>query len=236
MEVTASDWESGTLTQRARRNASGGKTRALKFEGCGTWGLRVMMLRTFFIGGRSVAKQVKGKRKERLLKRTVIYEGPIFGLRRDELIEPGGLRTTREVITHPGSVVVLPVLADGRIVMIQQYRHAARQYMWELVAGRMDGGESPKKGGARELLEETGYRAKHWKVFLEVFPTPGFLEEKLYIMLARGLTAGVAQPEADEKIISRAYRVNEVKQMMQNGKLIDAKSIAGILYYLTFLQ
>ena len=183
-----------------------------------------------------MSKQFKAaKGKEKLLKSTVVYDGPIFGVRRDELIEPGGLRTTREVVTHPGSVVVLPVLADGRIVMIQQYRHAARQYLWELVAGRIDGGESPKKGGARALMEETGYRAKHWKLFLEIFPTPGFLEEKLYVLLATGLTAGEAQPEFDEKIISNAYRVNELKQMMRNGELIDAKSIAGILYYLTFL-
>jgi ADP-ribose pyrophosphatase len=184
-----------------------------------------------------MAKQLKStKEKEKLLKSTVIYDGPIFGVRRDELVEPGDLRTTREVITHPGSVVVLPVLADGRIVMIQQYRHAARQYLWELVAGRIDGGESPKKGGARELLEETGYRAKHWKVFLEIFPTPGFLEEKLFVLLATGLTAGEAQPEFDEKITTCAYRVSELKQMMQNGQLIDGKSIAGILYYLTFLK
>src|SRR5450755_4738328 len=112
----------------------------------------------------------------KVLSSKTIYNGAVFGIRRDEVIEPSGVRATREVITHPGSVVVLPVLADGRIVMIQQYRHAARQYLWELVAGRIDGGESPRKGGARELLEETGYRAKHWKGFLEVFPTPGFLE------------------------------------------------------------
>jgi ADP-ribose pyrophosphatase len=174
--------------------------------------------------------------KEKLLKRTKIYDGPIFGVRRDEVLEPGGLRTTREVITHPGSVVVLPVLADGRIVMIRQYRHAARQHLWELVAGRIDGGESPKKAGARELLEETGYRAKQLSVFLQAFPTPGFLEEKLYILLAKGLTAGEAEPEFDEKIISHPHGVSELKQMMQNGQLIDAKSIAGILYYLTFLK
>jgi ADP-ribose pyrophosphatase len=183
-----------------------------------------------------LASKVAGKAKEQLLSSTSIYDGPIFGVRRDALIEPGGLRTTREVITHPGSVVVLPVLADGQIVMIQQYRHAARQYLWELVAGRIDEGESPKKAAARELLEETGYRAKHLKVFLEVFPTPGFLEEKLFILLATGLTAGEAQPEFDEKIISHSYRAGELKQMMQNGELIDAKSIAGILYYLTFLK
>jgi ADP-ribose pyrophosphatase len=186
----------------------------------------------------SVAKAEKplAKGKEKLLRRTKVYDGPIFGVSRDEVLEPGGLRTTREVITHPGSVVVLPVLDDGKIVMIRQYRHAARQHLWELVAGRIDAGESPKKAAARELLEETGYRAKRFSVFLEVFPTPGFLEEKLYILLAEGLTAGEAEPEFDEKIISRSYSAGELKQMMRRGELIDAKSIAGILYYLTFLK
>jgi ADP-ribose pyrophosphatase len=174
--------------------------------------------------------------EEKVLKSTVVYEGPIFGVRRDEVVEPGGLQTTRELITHPGSVVVLPVLADGRILMIQQYRHAARQYMWELVAGRIDGGETPKQAGVRELMEETGYRAKKLVVFLNVFPTPGFLEERMYILLATGLTAGEAQPEFDEKILSHPYKVNDLKKMMERGELIDAKSIAGILYYLTFLK
>jgi ADP-ribose pyrophosphatase len=177
---------------------------------------------------------VKGE--EKLLSSTVIYDGPIFGVRRDEVIEPDGLHTKREVITHPGSVVVLPVFADGRILMIQQYRHATRQYLWELVAGRIDGGESPKKAAARELIEETGYRAKKFEVFLDVFPTPGFLEERMFILLATGLTAGKAEPEFDEKIISHAYKPNELKKMMQEGQLRDAKSIAGILYYLTFLK
>ncbi len=85
-------------------------------------------------------------------------------------------------------------------------------------------------------MEETGYRAKKLEVFLDVFPTPGFLEERMYILLATGLTAGEAQPEFDEKIISHAYKVNELKKMMQSGELRDAKSIAGILYYLTFLK
>lgn len=186
-----------------------------------------------------LAKKVKvgaAQGKETILKSTVIYEGPIFGVRRDEVLEPGGLRTTRELISHPGSVVVLPVFEDGRILMIQQYRHAARQYLWELVAGRIDAGETPKQAGARELMEETGFRAKKLEIFLDVFPTPGFLEERMFILLAKGLTAGEAQPEFDEKIVSHAYRVKEVKKMMQSGELRDAKSIAGILYYLTFLK
>src|SRR2546425_6847289 len=174
-------------------------------------------------------------RKATVLNSTTIYEGPVFGIRRDELVEPSGVRTIREVITHPGSVVVLPVLPDGRIVLIQQYRHAARQYLWELVAGRMDHGETPRQAAARELIEETGYRAKRFRIFLDVFPTPGFLEERMYILLAEGLTAGEAAPEEDEKIISRSYRRKELERMIRRGKLRDAKSIAGILYYLRFL-
>ena len=177
-----------------------------------------------------------GKGTAEILSSEMIYQGRVFGLRRDEVVEPSGVRTTREVITHPGSVVVLPVLPDGRIVMIRQYRHATRQYLWELVAGRKEPEETPKQGAARELLEETGYRAKKIKVFLDVFPTPGFLEERMYLLLAEGLTAGEAQPEEDEKIEVRAYKLKELKQMIKSGRLRDAKSIAGILFYLTFLR
>jgi ADP-ribose pyrophosphatase len=172
----------------------------------------------------------------KILKSTQVYEGPVFGVRRDEVLEPGGLRATREAVTHPGSVVVLPVLDDGRVVLIRQYRHATRQYLWELVAGRIDAGETPKRAAARELLEETGYRAKRFSLFLDVFPTPGFVEERMFILLAEGLTAGEAQPEEDEKIEARAYRLKELKQMIHRGKLRDAKSVAGILYYVTFLR
>src|SRR4030088_849970 len=96
-------------------------------------------------------------KKAKVLSSTIIYEGPVLGIRRDEVIEPSGVRTTREVITHPGSVVVLPVLPDGRILLIQQYRHAARQYLWELVAGRIDDGGSIREAAARGLLGENGY-------------------------------------------------------------------------------
>jgi ADP-ribose pyrophosphatase len=174
-------------------------------------------------------------KKAKVLSSKTVYEGPVFGIRRDEVIEPSGVRTTREVITHPGSVVVLPVLPDGRILLIQQYRHAAHQYLWELVAGRIDTGESPREAAARELIEETGYRAKSLRVFLYMFPTPGFLEEKMYILLAKGLTAGEAEPEEDEKIISCAYNRKKLEEMLRTGKLRDAKSVAGILFYFRFL-
>jgi ADP-ribose pyrophosphatase len=175
-------------------------------------------------------------RKAKILSRTTIYEGPVFGIRRDEVIEPSGVHAIREVITHPGSVVVLPVLPDGRILLIRQYRHATRQYLWELVAGRMDPGETPKVAAARELKEETGYRAKRMRTFLDVFPTPGFLEERMFILLAEGLTAGVAEPEEDEKIISQAYTRRQLEVLIRRRKLRDAKSIAGILFYFRFLS
>lgn len=176
------------------------------------------------------------EKKEKIVKSEVVWQGKVFGVKRDEVVEPNGVHATRELISHPGSVVILPVLPDGKIVMVRQYRHAARQYLWELVAGRMDEGETVKEGAARELREETGYRAKRLTEFLDVFPTPGFLEERMHILLAEGLTAGKAEPEADEKLISHAYRPDELKKMMKNGGLRDAKSIAGILYYLTFLR
>jgi ADP-ribose pyrophosphatase len=174
-------------------------------------------------------------KKAKILKSEVIFEGKSFGVRRDELIEPTGVRTVREVVTHPGSVVVLPVRPDGKIVLVRQYRHATGQYLWELVAGRMEKRENPRKGAARELVEETGYRAKKLTVFLELFPTPGFLEERMYLLLAEGLTAGEAEPEEDEKLIVRACSKKQLEEMIRSGKMRDAKSIAGLLFYFRFL-
>ena len=174
-------------------------------------------------------------KKAKILSSQVIFEGKSFGVRRDRLIEPTGIRTMREVVTHPGSVVVLPVRPDGKIVLVRQYRHAAGQYLWELVAGRMEKGENPKQGAARELVEETGYRARKFTLFLDVFPTPGFLAERMFLLLAEGLSRGEAQPEEDEKLIVRAYSRKELEAMIRSRRMRDAKSIAGLLFYFRFL-
>ena len=171
----------------------------------------------------------------RILRSKMLHKGPVFGVRRDVVVEPGGVRAVREVITHPGSAVVLPVLPDGRILLIRQYRHATRQYLWELVAGRIDSGENPRRAAARELIEETGYRAKRFRVFLDVFPTPGFLEERMYILLAEKLTAGKAEPEEDERITAKAFTRAELERMIRRNTLRDGKTIAGLLYYFRFL-
>jgi ADP-ribose pyrophosphatase len=175
------------------------------------------------------------KKSAQILHSETIFQGKSFGVRRDELIEPTGVRTMREVVTHPGSVVVLPVFADGRILLIRQYRYATRQFLWELVAGRMEPGENPRAGAARELVEETGYRAKRMRVFMDFFPTPGFLEEHMFLLLAEGLTAGEAKPEEDEKIELKIFTRKEIEGMIERGVIRDGKSIAGLLFYFRFL-
>jgi ADP-ribose pyrophosphatase len=164
-----------------------------------------------------------------------IFKGRVFNLQRDQVIEPGGLKTTREIVVHPGSVVVLPVLPDGRIVMIRQYRHAAGQYLWELVAGHKEPGEDPVEGARRELAEETGYTAERMTKLLDIYPSPGLLGEKMDIFLAEGLKKGKARPEVDEKITQRIMTLREIEDWMQSGKICDSKSVAGILYYATFV-
>ena len=175
------------------------------------------------------------KKTAKILSSKVVYRGPVFGVRRDRVREPGGIVATRDIVTHSGSVVVLPVFADGRILMIRQYRHAAGQFMWELVAGRRDSGESFATGARRELLEETGYTARKLTKMMDVFPTPGFVAENMVIFAAEGLTAGIAQPEEDEKIVARKITLREAQRWIRTGKIRDAKSVAGILYYSQFI-
>ena len=171
----------------------------------------------------------------RILNSEIAYQGKVFTVRRDLVIEPNGLEATREMIAHPGSVVVLPVFDDGRILMIRQYRYAAKQFLWELVAGRKDEGENFLHGAHRELLEETGYTARRMRPILDLFPTPGFLEEHMVIFLAEGLKPGVAQQEADERITSRIFTLAEIQRRIRTGNIRDMKSISAILFYSEFL-
>ena len=167
-----------------------------------------------------------------ILSSKVVFRGPVFGVRRDRVIEPGGVRATRDVVTHGGSVVVMPVFSNGDILLIRQYRHSIGGYLWELVAGRKEANESPLAGAKRELREETGYRARRFRKLLKLFPTPGFLNEYMIVFAAEGLEAGEAAPEEDEKITDRRFSPKEIKQWLRSGKIHDAKSIASLLYYL----
>jgi ADP-ribose pyrophosphatase len=177
----------------------------------------------------------KAKTAARVLSSETVYQGRVFGVRRDRVVEPHGVEVTREIVTHPGSVVVLPVLDDGRILLIRQYRHAAGQHLWELVAGRKEDGESFEQGARRELEEETGYSAKKLTQILDILPSPGFVAEHMAIFVAEGLRKGRARPEDDEKITRRILSLKEAERWIRAGRIRDAKTIAGIFYYATFV-
>ncbi len=174
----------------------------------------------------------------RVLSSRISYPGPVFSFTTDEVEEPGGVRARRDVIRHSGSVVVLAVddaaravrKAEPRILLERQYRHAAQSMMWELPAGRIDDGETALTAAKRELLEETGYSARQWKRILHFYVSPGFLDETMTIYLARGLEAGEAQPEADERIAVRFFTLSEAKRMALQGRIRDAKTICGVLW------
>lgn len=176
----------------------------------------------------------RGKDLARVLRSETVYEGLVFGVRRDRVVEPQGVEVTREIVTHPGSVVVLPVFPEERILLIRQYRHAAEQYLWELVAGRRDGDESFARSAERELEEETGYRAKKLSQIMDIFPSPGFVAEHMVVFVAEGLTKGRARPENDERIAQRIVTLGDAEKWIRAGTLRDAKSVAGILFYATF--
>ena len=148
--------------------------------------------------------------------------------------EPNGITAIREVIRHSGSVVVLAVDRPGpepRVLLERQYRYAARDYMLELPAGRIDPGESSLAAGKRELLEETGYTARKWTKALFFYPSPGFLEETMTVYLARVLRPGLAQPEDDERIDCDLVPLSRVVQWIMSGKIRDGKTIAGVLWF-----
>jgi ADP-ribose pyrophosphatase len=172
----------------------------------------------------------------RVLDSKLLYSGPIFGVTRDRVIEPGGVEATRDVVTHSGSVVVMPIFPNGDVLLIRQYRHSVKTFLWELVAGRIEHGESALSAAKRELREETGFRARRYRKLLHLFPTPGFLSEYLDLFAAEGLAAGAATPEADEQITARRFKAAEIERMIRAGKMQDSKSVAGLLYYLHFLK
>jgi len=171
-----------------------------------------------------------------LLASEVVYQGPLFRVLHDKLIEPGGRESERDVIRHNGSVVILAIDTSKNkknpwIVIERQYRHAANQYLWELPAGKLDPGENPVAGAKRELEEETGYRAKKWKPLVEYYASPGFLGESMKVFLAEGLIAGEAHPESDEEIEFRLVKLSDVLKMIEKGAILDGKTLTSVLLY-----
>src|SRR5580692_10995650 len=154
---------------------------------------------------------------------------PIFWVTQDHALDPDGFEIKRAIVQHPGSAVVMPVDQKNRVLLVRQYRLPVGKFLWELTAGRVDEGETPLQAARRELAEETGYRAKKFKKIAEFYPSPGFLEEKMTIYLAKELTAGEQTPMEDERIQTAWYSAREIDGLIEAGKILDAKTQIGFL-------
>jgi ADP-ribose pyrophosphatase len=158
------------------------------------------------------------------------YRCRLFSVTEDEAIDlKTGFKIKRAVVRHRGSAVMMAVDEEKRILLVRQYRLPAGRYLWELPAGSVDPGEKPLQTARRELVEETGYRARTWRKLSSFFPSPGFVAERMTIFLATDLTAGTATPMDDERIETRWFTPREVADMIATGKIEDAKTIIGFL-------
>jgi ADP-ribose diphosphatase len=181
----------------------------------------------------SVLMSKTSNSKARVLSSRTVFRGKVFNVMSDEVIEPSNIRVRRDVLRHPGSVVVLALdesRRQPRVLLEYQYRYAADRFLWELPAGRVDEGESELAAAKRELLEETGYTAARWDLALKYYASPGFMDETMSIYLARDLLPGKAQPESDEVIRQRLFPLSDVIQKIMKRKLHDGKTIAGVLW------
>ncbi|MGH3754399.1 MAG: NUDIX domain-containing protein [Pseudonocardiaceae bacterium] len=162
-----------------------------------------------------------------------LHVGRVLALRLDQVVMPGGRTVGREVVEHPGSVVVLPLHDDGSVLMIDQYRHPIGRRIRELPAGLLDApGEDPVAAARRELVEEVGYTARDWSVLVDLVASPGFSDEAVRVFLARGLTevgrpAGDDDEEADLGVV-RLPLAEAVRQALA-GEIVNAATVAGLL-------
>jgi ADP-ribose pyrophosphatase len=189
------------------------------------------------IEAKKPTQSAPAKNKAKVLDSKTAYKGDVFWVSKDTIVEPGGSEArTRDVIRHNGSVVILAVdarsdPADPGILIERQYRHAAGQFLLELPAGRIEPGEAPLAAAKRELIEETGFRAKRWSRLVKYFASPGFLAEHMQVFLAEDIREGIAQPEEDEKIALQFIPLSRLLGMIQAGRILDGKTILSVLLY-----
>ncbi|HWW24026.1 MAG TPA: NUDIX hydrolase [Edaphobacter sp.] len=178
----------------------------------------------------------KSPASAKLISSKLSYKGKVFSVFTDKVLEPSGHTNVRDVIRHNGSVVVLAVdesknPKDPDIIFERQYRHAAGQFLIELPAGRVEPGESTLAAAKREMIEETGYRAKRWTLLTKYFASPGFLGEWMQIYLARDIREGVSQPESDENIEVFRMPLSEALAHVTANKIHDGKTLIGLMLY-----
>jgi len=182
------------------------------------------------------AAEKKPSTKPRLISSKLAYKGKVFSVFTDTVEEPGGNINVRDVIRHNGSVVILAVdesknPSDPDIIFERQYRHAAGQFLIELPAGRVDHEEATLAAAKRELIEETGYRAKRWTLLTKYFASPGFLGEWMQIYLARDIREGASTPEPDENIEVFRLPLSEALGLVAANKIHDGKTLIGLMLY-----
>lgn len=182
----------------------------------------------------AMTKKKNSGGKAKVISSKTVFQGPVFSVSRDQVREPGGITSRRDVIRHTGSVVIMAVDDTGsepRVLLARQYRHPAKRIMLELPAGRIDEGEKPLAAAKRELVEETGYTASQWKKILYFWPSPGFLDETMTVFVATGLRQGKATPEEDENISIQFYPLSQAVRMVSDGTIRDGKTIAAVLWF-----
>ena len=160
--------------------------------------------------------------------RTTIHQGKVFELIRENVTLENGTTTDLEFIEHPGATAIVPFLDDKRIVLLKQYRHALKKYIWEIPAGTLDPQEEIISCAKRELIEETGYSAGQWHRLGEITPVPGYSNERIHIFLATGLKPADQNLDEDEVIQVQAVDFLKAFEMIGDGEIQDAKSIAGL--------
>jgi ADP-ribose pyrophosphatase len=167
--------------------------------------------------------------KGKLLERNQVYSGKIVDLIVDE-IELSGVKHIREVVRHPGGVVVIGELDDGRIPFVRQRRYPMDRVLLELPAGKIDPGEPPELSAAREMEEETGYRPERLNHVFSFYATPGFCDELLHLYHTDQLIATEPRLEADEDLEIEFYTLDEALEMANRGQILDAKTLTAIFW------
>lgn len=161
--------------------------------------------------------------------REIVHVGRRIKVAVDTMTTANGQTIRRDLILHPGAVVILPVLDAGHVVLIRNYRFSVGETLWEIPAGTVEPDEELEACARRELAEETGYTAEKWTYRGFLYASPGVLDEKLHLFIAEGLTPGAMRPEADEQIEAVTLTLAEAVRMCIEGEIKDAKTIASLL-------
>ncbi|HEX8918859.1 MAG TPA: NUDIX hydrolase [Chloroflexota bacterium] len=169
-------------------------------------------------------------RPEPTITSETVFSGNLITVRKDTVRLSGDKTTTREIVVHPEVIAVLPVLDDGRIVFVRQFRKAADRIMLELPAGGIDDGETAEEAVRREMVEETGYRVGVTRLVSSFFTSPGFTTELMHFFVATGLEPGRPTEETDE-IELVTLSLEDALRRMNSGEMADAKTILGLLWY-----